>query len=708
MEQLTQNLKDGKMQLLQVPFPALSAGQILVRNHYSLISAGTEGKTVKDARLSYIGKARARKEEVKKVIDAAKTFGVMNTYKMVMNKLDAPSALGYSTAGEVIAVADDVKDFKVGDLVACGGNSANHAEVVAVPINLCSKIEGDVSLAHASFTTLGSIALQGIRQADLRLGENCVVIGLGLVGQLTVQMLQASGVKSIGIDVDARMVKLAEDNNIDLALARNRDDLENIITEFTNGYGTDAVIITAGTDSLDPIDLAGTLCRKKGKVIIVGAVPTGFKRPNYFKKELDLRMSCSYGPGRYDSEYEELGIDYPYSYVRWTENRNMQAFIELIKTKKINLDKLLTHTFTFAEAPKAYDLIMSKTEPFVGMVLKYDLKKELKQTVSVTQKSFNKTDVNIGLIGAGSFGQNFLIPAIKNTDAKFAGVVTARPNNARNIADKNGFAFASGNAEDIFTNKDINTVFIATRHDTHAEYVLTAIKNNKNVFVEKPLCMSVDELNEIKQAHEKNPTQVMVGFNRRFAPFVQQIKKTFDAQSPKAINYRINAGTIAAGHWVHDAKLGGGRIIGEACHFIDLCMHIAGSKITAISAHAMNDANNLQDTVTIQLNFQNGSIANISYFSNGNKLVNKEYLEVFGSGMVAIVDDFKDLKIYGKAEKKITGSQDKGHNQEVAAYIDAVKTGKPTPISFDDQYTSMLATFKCLESIAMKGERILV
>lgn len=708
MEQLTQNLKDGKMQLLEVPFPALVSGQVLVKNHFSLISAGTEGKTVKDARLSYIGKARARKEEVKKVIDAAKTFGVMNTYKMVMNKLDAPSPLGYSTAGEVIAVASDVKELKVGDFVACGGNSANHSEVIAVPVNLCVKVDKSVDMAHASFATLGAIALQGIRQADLRLGENCVVIGLGLVGQLTVQMLKASGVRTIGIDVDGRMVKLAEENGIDLALTRNREDLENVINDFTDGYGTDAVIITAGTDSLDPVDLAGSVSRKKGKVVIVGAVPTGFKRTNYFRKELDLKMSCSYGPGRYDSEYEELGIDYPYGYVRWTENRNMQAFVNLIKDKKINIQNLLTHTFNFNEAPKAYDLIMNKTEPFVGMVLKYDLAKPLTQSVVIKHKTFSKNDVNIGLIGAGSFGQNFLIPAIKNTNAKLAGVVTARPSNAKNIASKNGFSFASGNASDIFYNTEINTVFIATRHDTHANYVLEALKNSKNVFVEKPLCMNIEELNTIRKTFEGSKSHLMVGFNRRFAPFIQELKKTINSRIPCAINYRINAGNIPSEHWVHDAKLGGGRIVGEACHFIDLCMFITGSSITSVTANAIKDPNHLQDTVTIQLNFENGSIANISYFSNGNKLLNKEYLEVFCGGIVAVIDDFKEYRVAGKTAKTTKGNQDKGHNREVAAYINAIENGNPTPISFIEQYTSMLATFKCLESIALNGEKVMV
>ncbi len=706
MEQLTQNLKDGKMQLLEVPYPVLSSGQVLVRNHYSLISAGTEGKTVKDARLSYIGKARARKEEVKKVIDAAKTFGIMNTYKMVMNKLDVPSSLGYSTAGEVIAVADDVVDFRIGDIVACGGNSAVHAEVVAVPVNLCVKVDKNVPLQHACFTTLGSIALQGIRQADLRLGENCVVIGLGLVGQLTLQMLHASGVKTIGVDIDQRMVDLAIATGTPHSYSRKLDDLEHVINELTNGYGTDAVIITAGTDSSDPIDLAGALCRKKGKVIIVGAVPTGFKRPNYFKKELDLRMSCSYGPGRYDSEYEEGGLDYPYGYVRWTENRNMQAFVDMLATGKISLEKLLTHTFSFSEAPKAYDLIMNKTEPFVGMVLKYDTSKTLQQKVNIALPQYQQGDVTIGLVGAGSFGQNFLIPALKNTPAKLVTVVTARPNNARNIADKNQFATASGNAQDIFNDTNINTVFIATRHDTHAPYVLDGINKGKNIFVEKPLCLTETELDSIVEAHNKQPVRVMVGFNRRFAPLVQQLKKHFTPGMPVSVNYRINAGVIPADHWVHDLKTGGGRIIGEACHFIDLCMFIAGSPITSVSAVAVKDASMLNDTVVISLAFENGSIANVSYFSNGNKQVSKEYLEVFGSGIVAQMDDFKSLNVFGKTEKKTTGTQDKGHQEEIKIFVECIKQGKPAPIPFEETVMSTRATFKALQSIATNGQRI--
>ena len=693
------------MQLLEVPYPALSKGCVLVRNYYSLISAGTEGKTVKDARLGYIGKARARKDEVKKVVEAAKTFGLMNTYKMVMNKLDAPAALGYCCAGEVIAIADDVIDFRVGDRVACGGGTANHAEVVAVPVNLCVKFDEAVLPQHAAFTTMGAIAMQGIRQADVRLGENCVVIGLGLLGQLTIQELNAAGVKTIGIDLDQRMVKMAQDNGCMLSLERHREDLENLVLNFTDSYGADAVIITAGSDSTDPVDLSGTLCRKKGKVVIVGAVPTGFKRANYFKKELDLRMSSSYGPGRYDPEYEEHGIDYPYAYVRWTENRNMQAFVDLLKNKKVRLENLLTHIFEFKDAPKAYQLILDKSEPFIGMVLKYETDKKLKNTIHLSEKIFKPEEVNVGLIGAGSFGQNFLLPAMKGL-ANFVGVSTARSNNARNIADKYNFNYCTGNTDELFSDKNVNTIFIATRHDSHAEYVLKSLQNGKNVFTEKPLCLTEGELEQIRNEYSKSGVRLMVGFNRRFAPQIQKIKSVFISHDPIAIHYRVNAGIIASDHWVHDVNIGGGRIIGELCHFIDLCMHLAGSAITGLSAYVMDDKPKHNDTLTVNLRFANGSIANISYFSNGNKNSDKEYLEVFGNGIIAKLEDFKTLTIFGKTESKSSAAQDKGHKAEVASFLTSVKNGTACPVAFEEIYLSTLATFKVIESISQKGKEI--
>ena len=711
MEQLVQSLKDGAMQLLQVPFPALQPGCILVRNHFSVISAGTEGKSVKDARLGYVAKARARKEEVGKVMKSVQNFGLIPTYKMVMNKLESPSPLGYCCAGEVIAVASDVKDFRIGDFVACGGNTAVHAEVVAVPVNLCVKISNDVNIRDAAFATLGAIAMQGIRQADLRLGENAVVIGLGLIGQLTIQMLNAAGLRTIGIDIDERMVQLASANGCELSINRRSETLENDVLDFTAGHGTDAVIITAGTDSTDPVDLAGALSRKKGKVVIVGAVPTGFKRANYFKKELELKMSSSYGPGRYDREYEEEGIDYPYAYVRWTENRNMEAFVELLRKGKLNIAGLITHEYPFSKAEDAYKVIVEKTEPFTGMVLKYDVKKELASNVKLAERKYSKSQPVIGLIGAGSFAQNYLLPALKDK-AQLAIVATARPNNARYIADKYSFASCTGNASEVFSDKDVNTVFIATRHDTHAEYVMEALKSNKNIFVEKPLCLTENDLHQIKAIYDTKSVQLMLGFNRRFSPYTETLRsfisqsEKLSSASPIAINYRINAGVVAADHWVHDPKVGGGRILGEVCHFIDLCTFITGSKVTGVSANSMNTADGKTDTLTVNLSFANGSIANISYFSNGQKELPKERLEVFAGGVVAIIDDFKSVVTYGKTVSEKSGKQDKGHSKEVELFMNSIREGKDAPIPFDEIYHSMLVTFKVLESISMNGELV--
>lgn len=741
MDQLTQNKKSGKMEILDVPFPALAAGKILVRTNYSVISAGTEGSAVRDARRGYIGKARARQKEVKQIIDSVMDQGLSKTYKRVMNKLDAQSSLGYSCAGEVVDVGAGVDGFQIGDRVACGGGDAAHAEVVSVPTNLCARIPEDVDFKHAAFAIIASIAMQGIRRADLRLGENCVVIGLGLIGQLTMQMLNAAGILSVGIDIDERQVELAKVCGACLALERSRPDLAEIINNFTQGHGADAVIITAGTNSLDPVELAGALCRKKGKVVVVGAVPTGFSRPNYYKKELDLRMSCSYGPGRYDAQYEEKGIDYPIGYVRWTENRNMQAYLQLLKDKKLDIENLITHEFDFKKAPEAYQMILNKNEHFCGIVLKYDHEKPIEKTVAFNEvENYAANEPNVGFIGAGSFAQNSLLPVVKKY-ANMIGVATAHGNTAVNIARKYGFGFATGDADEIIQNENINTIFIATRHDFHAEYVLKALQNRKNVFVEKPLCLTEEELEEIKlatdprrltqtffsadSAEEKQSSpmgnkassgdssslssnhlnlatspRLMLGFNRRFAPHIQQIAKLLTKAAPKAINYRINAGAVPVDHWVHDKDVGGGRIIGEVCHFVDLVMFLAGAKITAISANVMQEPNNLLDTVVINLSFNNGSIANISYFSNGNKKLEKEYLEVFSNGQVAIIDDFKKLKIYSnKVSQSKLSSQDKGHFEEVKQFLQCIKEGRPSPISFEDIYLSSLATFKILESI---------
>ncbi len=704
MKQLTQSLKDGAMQLLEVPYPALNPGHVLVRVHYSLISAGTEGKTVRDARLGYIGKARARREEVKKVIQTAKTLGWLSTYKMVMNKLDAPSALGYSCAGEIIAVADDVKDLRIGDKVACGGSGAVHAEVVSIPLNLCVKLDTRTDLRAAAFTTVGAIAMQGVRQADLRLGENCVVIGLGLVGQLTVQLLHAAGVKTIAVDIDPKQVERAKTAGVIAACRPDDPTLKDQVAFLSEGHGCDAVIIAASTSSLDPVELAGELCRRKGKVIIVGAVPTGFSRKNYYNKELDLRMSCSYGPGRYDAEYEEQGIDYPYAYVRWTENRNMQAFADLIAGRKIDLQPIISHEFAFGDATKAYDMILQKQESFAGILLKYETGTTIQKEVRTALPESSGNEPSIGFIGAGSFAQNMLLPNITGR-AHFAAVCTARPNNAQYLAGKYGFALSTTDAQSLLQQAGLNTVFVATRHNTHFEYTLAALKAGKHVFVEKPLCMTEKELEEVSTLQAQTGKMVMVGFNRRFAPLIVQLKKQLNNSLPAAIHYRINAGVVPADHWTQDPTVGGGRIIGEVCHFIDLCRFIAGSPITSISGISMDSAAATEDTVEINMRFANGSIAGISYFANGSKDLSKEFIEVFQAGNSYQLDDFKTLNSFGKARNtaKLSG-QDKGHKAEVEAFLAAIKSGAACPIAYTEIHESMLATFRVIESIRSGGQ----
>ncbi len=702
MEQLIQNLKDGKMELMEVPFPALKPGCVLVRNHFSVISAGTEGKTVKDARLGYIGKARSRKDDVAKVIQSAKTHGMMKTYRMVMNKLEAPSPLGYSCAGEVIAVADDVSGFSVGDLVACGGNSANHSEVICAPVNLCAKVGSKTNLEDAAFTTIAAIAMQGVRQAELNLGENCAVIGLGLIGQLTIKLLQAAGVTPIGIDIDQQQVENAQKIGCNHSFSTsNNSTLENIMT-LTRGAGVDAVIITAGTSSADPVDLAGEIARQKAKVVIVGAVNTGFSRKNYFRKELDLRMSCSYGPGRYNTNFEEKGLDYPIGYVRWTEQRNMQAFLDLLDSGKIDLEGIVTHRFNFEEATKAYQLIVDRSERFSGITLKYDVNKELKAAAIQLSSQPVKSGLNIGFIGAGSFAQNFLLPNL-GEKVNLTGVCTSRGNTARNIAEKYGFRTCSTDALELLHSNDTDTVFIATRHDTHYQYAKAALEAKKNVFLEKPLCLSEEELDSIIQVEAKSEATLMLGFNRRFAPQIVELKSQLNNTVPIAINYRINAGIVPPDHWVHDPEVGGGRVLGEACHFVDLCRFLAGSRIVSVSANALDNGQNLSDSVIIQLAFENGSIASISYLSNGNKAVAKERLEVFALGSVAVIDDFKIATGFGFnfANGKI--KQDKGHRAEITTFLAAIEQGNPIPIPFHETVESTRATFAVLQSIRESG-----
>lgn len=705
MEQLLQSLKAGEMEIVELPNPIPANGEVLVRTHFSAISTGTEGKTVADARKGYIAKAKSRKEEVSKVVNTARNYGLADTYKMVMSKLEALQPLGYSMSGVVHSVGANVTNFKPGDLVACGGASAAHAELVAVPENLCVKLPENTPLDQAAFTTIGAIAMQGIRRAELKLGENCAVIGLGIIGQLTLRLLKAAGVRSFGIDLKADLVSLALKSGAEMASTRSDETLESKVAAFSHGHGVDAVIITAATSSLDPVELAGKLCRIHGNVVIVGSVPTGFSRKNYYRKELDLRMSTSYGPGRYDANYEEKGLDYPIGQVRWTENRNMLAFAELLAHGALSLDDLISHRYAFANAQEAFDLVVNREADKMGILLEYDTRKlqiEPKPFPNAKPQSSDK----ISLIGAGSFAYNFLIPNLQGK-IKFEGVATARPHTAENTARKFSFAKAYANTAEMLASDGAAACVIATRHDSHAALAMEALRAGKRVFLEKPLCLNLDAYFELKGLLSKpNTPDLMLGFNRRFAPHIVELKSKL-SNLPLAINYRINAGMVPPEHWVHDPAIGGGRIIGEVCHFIDLCSFLAHSSVRSISATALDIEPQNHDTFTASIHFANGSVASISYFSNGNKKLAKEYLEVFCGGYSAVIDDFKSMKMMGsKVETKKLSKQDKGHGAELTLFAEAVKSGKPFPISVRESLEATLCTFALIESIRNSGKRI--
>lgn len=762
MELLAQKLFDGKMAVEEVPVPLLNPGMILVRNHYSLVSPGTEGTTVKSARKSLLAKAKERPKEAKAVLEMFRRQGAVATYRAVMKKLDAYSPLGYSCAGEAIAIGEGVDGFAVGDLVACAGvGYANHAEVVAVPKNLCVKLRPDADLRSAAFNTLGAIALQGTRQADLRIGETCAIIGLGLLGRLAAELLKASGVRTFGIDVDGGAVESARAGNACEAVWR-RDEPALVAEIFrrTDGLGVDAVMIAAGTSSLDPINFAGEIARKRGRVVMLGAAPTGFDRdPFYYRKELELRMSCSYGPGRYDLGYEERGEEYPAAYVRWTENRNMSAFQELLAQKRINVESLATHEFPFEESPKAYDLILKREEPFLGVLLKYDVEKEVDfspisvsetknarpgQTAANGKKEENAegatgvserflrrtlpaSTLGVGVVGAGSYAQGNILPNLpKRPDAARVAVLTNGGATSKRVAEKFRFQCCVSKPEDVFQNADVDLVFVTTRHDSHAQYVLDALKNGKSVFVEKPLCLTLDEWGEIRRTlaelgalngenggkvdsgktENGAPPSLTVGFNRRFAPLAVEMKRKLTAGAPTSAIYRVNAGAIPKETWIQDVKLGGGRVLGEVCHFVDFLSWLNSSLPCAVFATATPDPNALNDVLSVSLRFENGSIGTIHYFANGSKALAKERVEVFQGGTTQILDDFCRLETFSAngARQVRKNRQNKGQKEMLTALFDAAFSGNVGPIPVRETLRETLACFAILESLKSRRE----
>ncbi len=705
MRQLIQNFKTGKLYVDDVPLPSISKGMVLVENKFSLISAGTEKSTVKVGQASLIGKAKQRPDLVAQVLKNIKKEGLSATINKVRTKLDSLKALGYSTAGIVLTSLDTNSSFQPGDRVACAGQDhASHAEIVAIPQNLVVKIPDNVSFEEASFTTLGAIALQGVRQADPRLGEKICVIGLGLLGQLTCQLLKANGCDVFGIDLSERLINLATETGVSKAINRNDSNLISACDNFTKGKGFDSVIITAAAPTNDPIVLSTELCRKKGKIIVVGAVKMDIPRePYFYKKELELKISCSYGPGRYDVDYEELGSDYPFAFVRWTEQRNMEAFLDLLSKGLINMKPLISHTFDISRAEEAFELVLGNNpEPHIGILLKYDSNQE-KFSTSTNIKSNPIDKINVGFIGAGSFAQSYLIPNVKSFGASLDTVVTSRGITSKNVAEKFGFNVCSSDKKDVIENKNINTVFIATPHSSHADLVIHSLESGKNVFVEKPLAVSLEELYKIIDVKSRNDQPLMVGFNRRFAPISVSIKKEFESTGePLVINIRVNAGFIPKDHWTQIPEIGAGRIIGEICHFIDLMQFFTNSvpvKVYAECIQSGNEKLKLDDNIAIVVKFKNGSVGNLTYLANGDPSLPKELIEVFGAGKVGIINNFQNGNLHIGNKSKSLKSSGKGHQQEIQEFLNSIKEGRDSPISFKSICLTTLTTFKIIDSL---------
>ncbi len=718
MKQLIQRLSSGKLEVLDVPEPRVAPGGILVRTRASLVSAGTERTIASFGQASLIEKARSRPDLVRQTIDKARRDGVLDTIDAVRNRLDQPMPLGYSAAGEVIEVGGDAGELRVGDRVACAGAGvAVHAQVISVPRNLVVAIPAAVSFEQAAFTTLGAIALHGIRLANIRLGEVVGVIGLGLLGQLTVQLLRASGCRVVALDLQQSRADLAARFGAMWA-GTDPDEFAARVSALSSGHGADAVLITADTPSDQPVELAGTIARKRGTVISVGAVGTRLPRKTYFEKELEFRVSRSYGPGRYDPQYEVKGHDYPYEFVRWTENRNMAAFAELLASGAVDADALITHRFEIEDAARAYDLVLGHAgEPFLGIVLRYSSEPApaRRTTIGDSRPAAAAGEIRLGVAGAGLFANSVLLPAIAAAPGlKLIGVSSGGGLSARRAAERFGFAYCASGSDELLRDENINTVAIVTRHRDHARLVEAALRAGKNVFVEKPLCLTGEELDAIERAYQSLPRRpmLMVGFNRRFAPFVAALRDAIRrVAEPLAITCRVNAGFLPPEHWLHDPEEGGGRLRGEGCHFIDLMIDLGGERVRRVTTRALPDAGRYrQDNFQVTLEFENGSLGTLIYLANGSRQFGKELLEVFGGGISARLDDYRTLHIAGGAKPTRARSrlrQDKGHCGEWEAIARHLWGGAPTPIPFEELVHSTRVTLAAYDSLR-SGEPVLL
>ena len=735
MKQILQSFKTGEMWLAEVPVPLCKGRGAVVRTAASFVSAGTERMLAEFAKKGMIGKALQMPDQVKKVLRKMKTEGVFATLEKVQAKLDQPIPLGYSSAGVIVEAGRDCGNLKVGDRVACGGAGfANHAEYNYVPRNLIVKIPDEVSFEDASCATVGSIALQGVRQCEVRLGETVAVIGLGLLGQLAVQMFRASGCRVIGFDPNKSRCELCEKNENGAAGVRALPGLrcvsEGLVGEamaFTGGMGVDAVLITAATHSDEPVTVAAEISKKKGRVVATGLVGMNLPRDQYYKKEVDFRLSCSYGPGRYDPVYEEQGIDYPFGYVRWTEQRNMSAFLQLVAEGKVTPSKLVTHRFKFDDALDAYQVLLGiKKEPYLGIVLQYEGNWEQGMgngdehpsrrvdfnSNTQTPKHPNTSDaVGVSFIGAGNFAKAVLLPTLKKTaGVSMRGVSTATGMSATDTAKKYGFAFAATDQAEVLKDKETDLVFVTTRHDMHAAQVKASLEAGKYVFTEKPLCITEEQFAEIESKSKseveqrKELSRVMVGFNRRFSPHAKLLKEYFAKRTlPLVMHYRVNAGSIPRDVWIQDPSVGGGRMIGEGCHFIDFMSYVCGApvvKVQAMCIQTPNAAETPEDSISVNLQFADGSIGTLEYVALGDTTLPKEVCEIHGEGSTALMDNFCTTICSGKlGKKKLKGKQQKGFAEELAATVSAVKSGTAMPISWDEIENITKTTFAVLKAV---------
>lgn len=689
-----QSLKDGNTHVEEVPVPKASRGSLLIKTEISLVSAGTERMLVEFGKSGWVSKARQQPDKVKMVLDKAKTDGVGATYDAVMSKLDQPLALGYCNVGEVVEVGQGVHEYKPGDRVVSNGK---HAEYVAVPKNLCARIPENVSLEEASFTVLGAIGLQGIRLANPTLGECIVVIGLGQIGLMVVQMLRAQGCRVLGIDYDEERLAMARQFGAATVNPRTGENVLDAATAFSRGKGVDAVLITAATDSNEPVRQAAQMCRKRGRIVLIGVVGLQLSRDDFFEKELTFQVSCSYGPGRYDPEYEQGGHDYPIGFVRWTEQRNFEAVLDLMSSGALDVAPLVSHRFEVARAADAMNLLTSG-EPSMGIIINYPHPAEgeepmLERVVTLDAVRPKAGKGSVAFLGAGNYASRVLIPAFKAAGADLATVISSGGISAVHSGKKFGFREAATEASGVLANPDIDTMVIATRHDAHAAQVLEALRAGKHVFCEKPLCLTLDELVEIEAEKATRPEQhLMIGFNRRFAPHVVQMKGLLDKiDQPKTFIITVNAGDIPADHWAQDPEVGGGRIVGEGCHFIDLLRHLAGAPIVAYHAVSIGEHPTIavrEDKAVITLQFADGSVGVVNYLANGHSGVAKERLEVFAAGRVLQLDNFLRIKAHGWSNVKPIKlwKQDKGQVACATAFIQAVRGAKPAPVPMEELF----------------------